>query len=161
MTDQLKADLQKIKGQTSKLVFTEFDETTARQLGTLILDLAVGKPVIVDIRRGDDLLFFGSNPGTSPANADWARRKRNLVNRLQVPSYAIGCEIKLGTDIMSLMALDPRDHTPHGGCVPIRVAGAGMIGTVTVSGLPQRDDHKLATDCMAQLIGVELGDDAF
>lgn len=161
MTAQLKADLEKIKGQTAKLVFDSFDETTARALGALILDSTAGKAVIVDIRRGNDLLFFGSNPGTSPANADWARRKRNLVNTLQVPSYAIGCEIKLGTDIIALMALDPRDHTPHGGCVPIVVRGAGMIGTVTVSGLPQRDDHRVATDCMAQIIGVELGEDAF
>ena len=161
MTDEIKADLAKIEGQTRKLVFDSFDETTARALGNLILDRTAGKPVIVDIRRGDDLLFFGSHPGTSPANADWARRKRNLVNILQVPSYAVGLNQKLGQNIVALMALNPRDFTPHGGCVPIRVRGAGMIGTVTVSGLPQRDDHKVASDCIAELLGVELGTDAF
>lgn len=161
MTAEIQADLAKIEGQTQKLVFDSFDETTARTLGNLILDRTEGKPVIVDIRRGDDLLFFGSHPGTSPANADWARRKRNLVNILQVPSYAVGLNQKLGQDIVAMMALDPRDFTAHGGCVPIRVRGAGMIGTVTVSGLPQRDDHRVATEAIAELLGTDLSEDAF
>lgn len=161
MTAEIQADLAKIEAQYKLLVFTQFDESTARQLGNMALEAAAGQPVIVDIRRGDDLLFFGSNPGTSPANADWARRKRNLVNKLQLASYAVGLHEKLGTNIIDLMALDRRDHTAHGGCFPIRVSGAGVVGTITVSGLPQRDDHKLATDCIAALLGVELGPNAF
>jgi uncharacterized protein (UPF0303 family) len=142
MNAEIQADLDRIDVQYELLVFKEFDERTARALGNLVMEHAGHEPVIVDIRRGDDLLYFGANPGTSPANADWARRKRNLVN-------------------IDLMALDRRDHTPHGGCFPIRVAGAGIVGTITVSGLPQRDDHKLATDCIAELLGVDLGSAAF
>ena len=161
MNDEL--DLKKALAQEQILVFEHFDETTARMLGLLVLERSTSLgPIIVEIRTiANDLLFFAAEPGTSPANADWARRKRNLVNRLGVSSYALGAKDRLGDQTLELMALDPRDNTAHGGCFPIRVKGAGMIATVTVSGLPQRDDHKLAVDCIAEYLGVDLGKNAF
>lgn len=163
MSDSVKADLAKISKQESLLVFPKFDEETAWQVGNLLREAAVelGQPVVIDIRRGDDCLFFTAMPGTTPANADWARRKRNLVNLLQQSSYAVGLHKDLGQDVLTLMALDPRDFTPHGGCFPVRVTGAGMVGTITVSGLPQRDDHKVVIDVLSAFLRVPLGDSSF
>jgi uncharacterized protein (UPF0303 family) len=163
MTTNDDRDLEKALAQESLLVFEHFDENTARDLGLLIRERAekLG-PVIVDIRNlANDQLFFVAMPGTSPANADWARRKRNLVNQLAVSSFALGTKERLGDKTLEFMALDPRDHAAHGGCFPIRVKGAGMVGTVTVSGLPQRDDHKLATDSIAEILGIDLGENSF
>lgn len=162
MSDEIQNDLNKIKVHEELLVFPEFDEDTALQLGLLIRERADQYgPIIVDIRRGDDQLFFAAMPGTTPANADWARRKRNLVNKVQQSSYALNLLARGTFDAISAMALDSRDHVAAGGCFPIRIQGAGMVGTVTVSGLPQRDDHKLASDCVAELLGVDLGDARF
>ncbi|MET8912572.1 heme-binding protein, partial [Micromonospora sp. NPDC004551] len=36
----------------------------------------------------------------------------------------------------------------HGGCFPIILKGTGPVGTVTVSGLPQLDDHRLAVEAL-------------
>ncbi len=33
------------------------------------------------------------------------------------------------------------NYASHGGGFPIHVTGAGIIGAVTVSGVPQRQDH--------------------
>jgi uncharacterized protein (UPF0303 family) len=163
MTTNDDLDLNKALAQEQLLVFETFTEDTARELGLLIRDRAVPLgPVIVDIRTTtNDPLFFASMPGTTPANADWARRKRNLVNLLGTSSYVLGIRERQGDTTIEQMALDPRDHAAHGGCFPIRVRGAGMIATVTVSGLPQRDDHKLAVDCIAEYLGIELGASAF
>lgn len=162
MNDAIQLDLAKSAAQEDLLVFTNFDEDTALRLGLLVLEMARGLgPIVVDIRKGETPLFFCATPGTTPANSDWARRKRNLVNLVERPSYVVGLMAKQGNEIVQLMALDPRDFTPHGGSFPIRVAGAGMIGTLTISGLPQRDDHKLATDAIAKLLGVDLGEAAF
>jgi len=162
MNATIELDIAKVKAQEEALIFNHFDEDVALQLGLLIRERADEYgPIVVDIRRGDDVLFFCSMPGTAPANADWARRKRNLVNKIQRSSYLIGLWAKTGEDLVSAMALDPRDHTPHGGSFPIRVAGAGVVGTVTVSGLPQRTDHKLATDCIAELLAIDLGENQF
>jgi uncharacterized protein (UPF0303 family) len=163
MTNSAAKDLELIKLQEELLVFEAFDQQTAWALGSSIRGLALAQqwPIIIDVRFGDTPVFYAAMNGSSPANSDWARRKRNLVNKLEISSYAINLHSESGFDAIKVMALDPRDHAAAGGCVPIRVKGAGMIGTVTVSGLAQRDDHKVVIDAMAQLIGVDLGDAAF
>jgi uncharacterized protein (UPF0303 family) len=35
-----------------------------------------------------------------------------------------------------------------------------MVATCTVSGLPQRDDHKVVVEAIADLLGVNLGEAA-
>ena len=83
-------------------------------------------------------------PGTTPDNADWIRRKRNVVERYHRSSYAIGLtHQRTQTTLQAKTGLDPKDYAPHGGCFPIILAGTGCVGTITVSGLPQRDDHNL------------------
>ncbi|MFM6978264.1 MAG: heme-binding protein [Micrococcales bacterium] len=50
------------------------------------------------------------------------------------------------------------DFAPAGGCFPVRVKGQGLVGTVTVSGIPQRDDHRLASESIAEYLGIDLGE---
>lgn len=163
MTAELKADLDKVKLHEERLVFQSFERQDAWVLGSQIRAAAeaAGASVTIQICRGDDVWFATSMPGTAPANADWARRKRNLVNLLETSSFAIGIMTKLGTDVPELMGLDPRDFTPHGGCFPIRVAGTGVVGTITVSGLPQRDDHFMVANQVAKFLHVDLGEAQF
>jgi uncharacterized protein (UPF0303 family) len=155
MTNDVQSQLESIAALELLLQFDSFDQTTAVALGQAILKTAQERslPVIIDVRKGDDCLFFAALPGTTPANADWARRKRNLVN-LEQSSYAIGLQGKAGNDVVAIMALDPRDYTAHGGCFPIRVRGTGMVGTVTVSGLPQKEDHSLVVETLGQILGL-------
>lgn len=155
----LAADLEIIRAQEDVLVFSHFDADLALQLGLALREAALAQQVAVtiDIRQGDNILFFHAMPGTAPANADWARRKRNVVELLRRSSYAVGLEIRLtGDPLDGKMALPLRDYAAHGGCFPIRVTGAGHCGTVTVSGLPQREDHKLVVGALAQMLGKDL-----
>ncbi len=159
MNNDVQHQLDAIANQESLLQFDSFDQATAVSLGQAVLNHAQERslPIVIDIRKGDDCIFFAALPGTSPANADWARRKRNLVNLLEQSSYALGLQTKAGNDVVAMMALDPRDYTAHGGCFPIRVRGTGMVGTVTVSGLPQREDHMLVVESIADFLGLKLG----
>ena len=82
------------------------------------------------------------------------RRKRNTVEKFARSSYAIGLELKAkNTDLTAKYALPARDFAAHGGCFPLVVEGAGMIGTVTVSGLPQREDHELVVEALCAELG--------
>ena len=40
--------------------------------------------------------------------------------------------------------------------MPIFIEGGGCVGAVTISGLPQREDHALVIEAMAAMCGVPL-----
>jgi len=48
--------------------------------------------------------------------------------------------------------LDLRDYSTHGGCFPVFLTGTGCVGTITVSGLPQREDHELVVSVLQQYL---------
>jgi uncharacterized protein (UPF0303 family) len=157
----LTPDITRIAEQERRLVFTRFDGSTAWALGSALKAAAEarGAAVTVEIRIARETLFFFAMPGTTPANADWARRKRNVVDLLQRSSYAIGLELQRDNhSLEARLGLAPRDHASAGGCFPIRLAGAGCIGTVTVSGLPQREDHNMVVEALATLCDVPLAE---
>jgi uncharacterized protein (UPF0303 family) len=157
----LTQDIARIAEQERRLVFTHFDASTAWALGSALKAAAEARRVAVaiEIRVQRETVFFFAMPGTTPANADWARRKRNSVDLLQRSSYAIGLELKRdNSSLEARLGLATRDHASHGGCFPITLAGSGCIGTATVSGLPQREDHNMVVEALAALCGVPLNE---
>jgi uncharacterized protein (UPF0303 family) len=44
------------------------------------------------------------------------------------------------------------DYATHGGSFPLTVEDAGVVGSVTVSGLPQRADHELVVEALCELL---------
>ena len=51
-----------------------------------------------------------------------------------------------GRSLAEVSFVDQREFAAAGGCFPVHVKGCGIIGTVTVSGLPQVDDHRLVVE---------------
>lgn len=154
-------DLERLALQEQRLQFDAFDQGTAWTLGANIKALceAAGVALAIEIRLAKDTVFYYAMPSTGPGNADWARRKRNLVELSQTSSYAIG--LKLEQEKSSLeekQGLPLRDFTAHGGSFPIRVRGVGMVGVVTVSGIPQREDHAMVIKALAALCKVPLAE---
>lgn len=152
-------DLKSIARQEDCLQLKQFNEATAWDLGCRLKQLAEarGVAITIEVRLARETVFFVAMQGTSPSNADWARRKRNVVELLHRSSYHAGLEnARDGATLESKMGLPLRDYADHGGSVPIRVAGCGCVGAVTVSGLPQREDHALAIEALAALCGVSL-----
>jgi uncharacterized protein (UPF0303 family) len=153
-TQALTAKLQAVQAELADLTFDSFNEDAAWRLGSLMRERAAADalPIAIDIRLGDAPLCSIMMPGANASNFDWARRKRNLSLLVGASSWELSLATALGTDIVALMGLDSRDYTPHGGCVPIRVTGvAGIVATVTVSGLPQEDDHVFAVEALKAL----------
>lgn len=161
MTADAQTDLDKVRAQEKLLVFEKFDEADAWRLGNLIRDAVAAddESVLVDIREGDNALFVSAMPGTTAENANWARRKRNLVHLTGESSYATGLQVKLGLDPVAA-GYNETDHAWHGGCFPIRLLDRSFVATVTVSGLPQREDHRVVTVAIAEFLGLDLGDAA-
>jgi uncharacterized protein (UPF0303 family) len=142
-------DLVAIAAQERELKFSRFDEDLAWKLGNCVRDLALAKKfeVVIDVRRFGQQLFYSALPGTTPDNSEWVRRKCNLVARLHRSSYAIGLELEQsGSTLLQKYALPDADFAAHGGAFPIHVMNAGVIGSLTVSGVPQRSDHELVVE---------------
>ncbi len=151
-------DLEKIALQEKRLQFTRFDAQTAWELGTALRSAADKHqlPIACDIQLHGQPLFSFAMPGTTPDNWDWIRRKRNVVQRYHRSSYAIGLKHRRdNTSLQVATGLDLRDHATHGGCFPIFLIGTGCIGTITVSGLPQREDHSLVVSILQQYLHLE------
>lgn len=155
-------DIAKLALQEKRLQFQRFDAEVAWAIGTALKAAAEkrGVAVAIDIQLAGHALFAYAMPGTTPDNLDWIRRKRNVVMRYQHSSYAVGLRHeKAQTTLQSRVGLELRDYAPHGGCFPILLAGTGCVGTITVSGLPQRDDHALVVSVIQdylQLTGEDL-----
>jgi uncharacterized protein (UPF0303 family) len=157
----LELDLQRLAEQERRLQFGQFGAAEAWQLGSALRALAEsrGQAVTIEIRLARELVFFHAMPGTSASNADWARRKRNSCELLGKSSYRIGRELERdGATLEAKMGLPTRDYASHGGAFPLQVAGCGAVGTATVSGLPQRDDHAMLIELIAPMCGVPLAD---
>ncbi|MEZ0487291.1 heme-degrading domain-containing protein [Fibrella aquatica] len=160
MDASIDQDLARIALQEEQLQFDTFTADTAWQLGTLLKETveARGKAVAIDIQLVGQPLFFCAMPGTTPDNLDWVRRKRNAVLHFQRSSYAIGLELKQKqTTLQEKAGLSLRDYATHGGCFPIRLRGT-FIGTITISGLPQRDDHSVIVQVLAKWLDRQVGD---
>ena len=68
--------------------------------------------------------------------------KRNVTLRFHRSSYAIGLELaRDGRHSGKRHGLKADDYMAHGGVS--RFGSARLIGAITVSGLPQREDHDL------------------
>ena len=154
MDDILKQLLQ----EEEELQFTKFNEETAWQLGCLLVELASSKglAVAIDITRGNHQLFHASLRGTSADNDEWIKRKVRLVYRFGHSSFYIGQLLKSkGKSIEQAYLIPESEFGPHGGCFPVIVKGTGMVGTVTVSGLPQEEDHKLVVQAIRNYLAQE------
>jgi uncharacterized protein (UPF0303 family) len=163
MNEPLETDIPKVIRQEELLVFRSFDEDDAWKLGCALREEAAkfGTGLVVDIRAGNKILFNSFMPGAKVENIDWVRRKTNLVEIMKTSSYLIGLEVKFRNGDEKLKGLSEVDYAWHGGCFPIRLTTGEMVALATVSGLPQRDDHKLVTDAIANYLGVDLGEYAF
>lgn len=154
-------DIARIAEQETALVFDRFDEATAFALGAAIRDraLAEGLPIVIDIRTWDRPLFYAAMPGSTGANTDWARRKRNTVRRFHRSTYGLVLEkARPDRTFPAGDGLDPADYVLAGGGFPITVKGAGVVGVVAVSGLPERQDHAVVVDALCDLLGKSRGE---
>jgi len=76
------------------------------------------------------------------------------VARFHRSSYAVGLKLEAKNDTLTAQqGLPLADYATHGGSFPLTVAGAGVVGSVTVSGLPQRDDHELVWRRLCAMLG--------
>jgi len=147
--------LEQLKQQEQELQFTTFTNETALALGLKVVELAraKGKAVAVNVARNGLVLFHHAMDGTYGDQADWIRRKNNVVARWGHSSFYVGVEHKHRKAVFEdARHYDIKDYAAHGGAFPVIIRNVGIVGTVTVSGLPQAEDHALAVEALRALL---------
>jgi uncharacterized protein (UPF0303 family) len=147
--------LEELLEQERRLVFDRFDNDTAIELGSRIIERARRDrlSIVVEIARGEQRLYYCALEGTSADNEFWVAGKTAVVRRFGHSSFYIGERARQrGVDFAAAQLVDPHTFRPHGGAFPILVRNVGMVGTATVSGLPQADDHRLVVTVIEELL---------
>ncbi|WP_316860221.1 heme-degrading domain-containing protein [uncultured Cohaesibacter sp.] len=147
--------LQDLIEEESSLILPSFGADLAFELGCALRDAAnaSGVAVAIDITVNGRCLFFHAMEGTSADNAEWIARKRAIVERFEHSSWYMKHQYEAkGTTIEEKSLISRAEFGPFGGAFPLRVKGAGRIGVVTVSGLPQADDHRLVVTVLKSFI---------
>jgi uncharacterized protein (UPF0303 family) len=154
-------DLARLALQEERLQFDSFTPGTAWELGGRLKAAAEARrgAVAIDIRVAGLPLFYFAMPGTTADNRNWIRRKRNVTRHFGRSSYAVGLDLQAaGLTLPERYGLSPQHYAPFGGCFPVRLRGTGPVGTLTVSGLPQREDHNLIVAVLADWLAQPLAE---
>jgi uncharacterized protein (UPF0303 family) len=143
----LPAEIDALRHEQQALRLRRLDANIAWEIGAFIRQRVVADtlPIAFEVSRPGQQLFFYAAEGTTPDNASWVRRKRNVVERFHKSSLEMHLQAQHdGRPMLERYALPVIDFCSSGGSVPIILEGGGCVGAVTVSGLTQHDDHALA-----------------
>jgi uncharacterized protein (UPF0303 family) len=155
VTEEVRDRITELVAQEGRLQLSRFDNDDAWALGCLLTELARsrGLPVTIDIRRHGQQLFHSALPGTMPDNDRWIERKVRVVERFNASSFLVGQRLAArGQEIDEVYGVEAAEYAAHGGSFPLRVRDVGVVGAVTVSGLPQADDHALVVEALERFL---------
>lgn len=153
--NRLQQKLDDIRKQEEELQFATFTNEMALQLGLSIIQNAreEEKAISVEIIRNGQVLFSHAMDGTSPDQTYWMTRKANVVRRHHHSSYYMRLYNELKErSYFEAYSVSPQEYAVHGGSFPLSIQGVGVIGSITVSGLSQEEDHELAVQGIKNLI---------
>ena len=138
--------LRKLEAELETLRFPSFNFDDALAIGLDLVETARRKalPIAIDVTVNRQQLFHAALPGSSPDNDQWVLRKSRVAARFFKSSLAVATDLRIkGKTIEDVWGLPSAEYAPSGGSVPVLVKGAGVIGTITVSGLPDVEDHEM------------------
>lgn len=153
MSENTDALMSEIEAQEKRLVFSRFRPEDAWSLGSILVRFGKerGLAITIDITRGEQQLFHAALAGTTANNDDWVARKTRTVRKYGVSSFLVGLRHRSsGTPFETRPWAENTLYAAHGGCFPIAVTDSGVIGTVTVSGLSQAEDHALVVEAIEE-----------
>lgn len=134
-----------------KIELEKFDNKIGLEMGLAIIDLAKkrNQQIGVEICRLNHTIFLFLDDKLPADKHNWLRRKANIAKQFEVSSLSVKNDLINGNMTLDkTFGLDEKDFIAKGGSIPIFVKNAGMIATITVSGLHDDEDHKIIIDAL-------------
>ncbi len=152
----LEHDIEHLLLQEQHLRFATLDFDDCWALGSRIREVAQarGLPIAIGVELNGQQIFFSALPGTTADNSEWMRRKLNVVRRFQTSTYLVQRQLALkDTTLPERSAAAHADYAAAGGGFPLKLENGLCVGGIVVSGLPQRQDHALVVEVLAEWLG--------
>jgi uncharacterized protein (UPF0303 family) len=149
MTDEIAA----LEALEAELVFETFDLNDAWRLGSAAAEIILenGYSLSVQIVIAGRTVFKAAFNGVSQDTEPWLVGKAAAA--LLFESSTMRVRLRKDADPSVIEGLDEDLYRTHGGSVPIRVVGTGIVGTITVSGEPDVVDHAVAIEALSRTLG--------
>lgn len=136
-----------------QLITERFTNRIALEMGMAIIELARKRDarIGVSIQRLNQTIFEFIDDGLPADKHNWIRRKVNTAIHFEESTLAVKHDLeKMGKTLEGNFGLNSADYIAKGGSIPIMVKNAGLIGTITVTGLKDVDDHQLIVDALPE-----------
>jgi uncharacterized protein (UPF0303 family) len=146
-----------LEAQERELQFERMDHDLAWELGAHLRSSAAraGYGIVIDVALGEQDVFRAALPGTTAHNDKWIDRKKRTVREWGTSTYLAGLRFPLYNPPFSLETapwVDGQLYSGSGGGFPLIVSGAGMVGTIAVSGLPPELDHAFIVESLRDFL---------
>lgn len=155
--------LEALLEEQEQLELSNFNYDFVWKLGTSLYQAASKEslPIAIEIRHSEDVVFRVLLPGATIDNFDWTRRKAAVARRFHRSSLYMRVDAQTkGYDLNTRFRLSREDYVASGGGFPLMIRGSSLIGTVSVSGLPDVEDHRLITARLADMLPDQRAPDA-
>ena len=133
------------------MVFNKFNNRLALEIGLSIIELAKKRDqhIAVEIKRLNHTIFLYIDDTLPADKHNWLRRKANIAKQFEESSLSVKNDlIKGGMSLEETFGLGAMDYIAKGGSIPVFVENVGMLGTITVSGLTDVEDHQIIIDAI-------------
>ena len=112
-----------------------------------------GRPIAVEVRVGDWIIYHASHPGSSPENDWWIGRKARVVKLKQHSTlFERVLAEERGVDWHKENNLLDETHAIHGGGLPLITKSDGFVGALLISGLPHVEDHLFGVKVLTEFL---------
>ncbi len=137
--------------QERELVFEHFTREDALAMGLALhrRNADYGDAAAIEITVNGLTVFRYFPEGTTADNGLWLARKRRTVELMEMSTLRFLGWLEMNGETLADRKLCANDYAACGGGFPIRVKGAGVVGSICVSGMPHELDHQLIAETIA------------
>ena len=128
--------------------------TDAIEIGEIATTLGNQRkvPIAIQVRIGDWIVFHASLEGSKPENDRWINRKVAVVMlKKHSTMYERVSAEERGVDWHKENNVQDETHAIHGGALPL-ITDEGFRGILSISGLPQVEDHLFAVEVLTEFL---------
>ncbi|WP_290797879.1 heme-degrading domain-containing protein [Flavihumibacter sp. UBA7668] len=134
-----------------RIELKQFSNRLALEMGLAIIELVKNRNQIigVEIARLNQPVFLYIDESLPVDKHHWIKRKANTAKHFEESSLSVRFELeRKNRSLEQFYGLNENEYVAKGGAIPLFVDGAGLIGIITVTGLPDTDDHQLIIDAL-------------